>query len=819
MLINYLKIALRRLRQDRFHTGINVLGLALGMTGCLVIFIFVRYELNFDAFHTNSDQIFRVVEHHRKADGIQHWPTTAYPLAEAIRNDISGVGVTQIAGPMDRVISATDNKGNVVRFEEDRVMFADKYYLQTFDFSKAMPQRMWLAGNAEKAFSQDNAVVLTEKLADRYFADYAGRYDEILGKTLMLNNSDHLTVSGIIRNPPHNTNLLFDMLVNYAFFKASNRYQANNWSGNYQGTVYVTLGAGMSVKALETQLAQLEKKYMNAEDQRDIQYVLQPLREAHTDPTYSDFTGSYRVSKQMLLGLSSLAVFLILIAAFNFINLTTAQASKRSKEVGVRKSVGSSQYQLFAQFIGETCMISALAGLISLSGLDLLLNWLNHSLTLINLQLQMDLSVWLFAAGMVLVVALLAGGYPAIILSRFQPIKALKNISDTPRRGFSLRHGLIVMQFCITYSLIVGMLVASRQMNFFMNKNLGFARDAVVTINAPKNQVPGKMDVFREQLKQNPAVKEVSFSSGAPITRNYYGTSFRLPSEDSRMDRQAEMKIVDLNYQSLFDLKTVAGRWFSLSNVVKDGEAFNGFVINETMAKMLGLTPETAIGKIVKISEGEAPVIGVVKDFHNVSLQQAITPCVLMVWNTGFYEQIQVRLSAADGHWAGLQSTLGMVEKTWKRTFPQDVYEYTFLNDSLAKGYVVEQLVFDAFRIFALISIFIACLGLLGLIAFTSAQRTKEIGVRKVLGASVASIVALLSQDFLKLIFIAILLAAPAAWYAMHRWLQSFEYKVNIEWWIFALAAFLAVGIALLTVSYQSIRAALVNPVRSLKSE
>jgi putative ABC transport system permease protein len=308
MLKNYLKIALRRLMADRIHTGINVLGLALGMTSCLVIYIFVRYEISFDSFHSQSENTYRVVEHSRQADGVQHWPTTAYPLAEAIRQDMPGVQVTQTAGPLTRIISSENSKGSISRFEENRLMFADQYYLQTFDFGKAVPGGIWLAGNAKTAFEQTNAVVLTQKLADRYFAEFVGNYDKLIGKTLTLNNTDPLVVSGIIRNPPHNTNLLFEMLVNYQFFKNNNRYQAGNWSGNYEGTTYVTLPAGTDPKALERQLAALKKKYMKAEDNQRVSYFLQPLADIHTNTLYEDFLGGYHVSRQMLWVLGSLAV-------------------------------------------------------------------------------------------------------------------------------------------------------------------------------------------------------------------------------------------------------------------------------------------------------------------------------------------------------------------------------------------------------------------------------------------------------------------------------------------------------------------------------
>ncbi|GAB3264294.1 ABC transporter permease [Larkinella harenae] len=819
MLRNYFKIAWRNVWKNRSYSLINILGLSLGITCCLVIYVFIRYEVSFDRFHSKAEQTYRIVEHNQKADGVQHWSATAYPLAEAIRREFPEVGVTQTAGPDSRIISSTDEKGNVSRFDEKRVMFADENYLKTFDFKAISPDGIWLAGNANTAFGQPNAVVLTRKMAERYFAGSLNQYEKLIGKTLMLNNTDPLVVSGVIENPPRNTNLLFDILINYRFFKANNPYQATNWSGNYQGTTYVTLPIGADPRVFERKLISLKKKYMNAEDIRRKTYVLQALADVHTETLYGDNIGSYAISRTVLGGLASLAVFLILIGSFNFINLSIAQSIQRRKEVGVRKVVGSSQGQLFAQFIGESLLIAVFAGMLSMGALSGLLSLINQSSALIELELKVDHTVWLFGAGLVILVALLAGSYPALVLARFQPIKALKNTFSAPKSGFSLRQGLIVLQFCITYGLLVGTLVVSRQMAFFQNKELGFTKDAVITVNSPRNQQDSKMTVFRERLLQNPAVKEVSFSSGAPLTANTLGTDFRLKSESEQMKRQAELKVVDLLYQSLFDLRMVSGHWFTSSNRVPSGQPFNGFVVNETMVKMLGLTPETAIGKTVAINEGEAPILGVVKDFHNRSLQNAIEPCVMVCWNVGFYGQIHLQLATHTGTEPNLRQALHEVEKTWKQIFPSDVYQYTFLDEALARNYLIEQLVFDAFRIFAAISIFISCLGLFGLITLAANQRTKEIGVRKVLGASIASIVGLLSKDFLQLILVAIVLATPVAWYGMNRWLQDFAYKIDVEWWMFAVAGLAAIGVAFVTVSFQSIKAALMNPVKSLKSE
>ena len=816
MILNYFKTAWRSLLKSKTNSLINVLGLALAITCCLGIYTFVTYELSFDSFHSKAGNTYRVVEHSKKADGVQHWATTAYPLAEAMRREFPEISVTQTAGPDKNMISSKDINGNIHRFQENRVMFADQNYLDLFDFQGSFKEGLWLSGNLKTAFKDPNSVVLTERMAERYFG-INSNFDGLLGKTLTMNNTDLLTISGIIRNPPANTNLPFEILINYQFFKSHNTYQATNWSGNYQGTTYVLLPENLEAEIFEHEIEVMKKKYLNAQDNNRIHYFLQPLSDIHTNSMYSAGLGSYVLGKEILWGLISLAVFLILIASVNFINLSTAQAMQRRKEIGVRKAIGSTRGQLFFQFMSETFVLAIVAGFLSVNALYGLLYIVNQKLSFINIDLQPDFNAWFFGAALIGIITLLAGSYPALVLSNFKPAMAIKNTSQRKSSGISLRQGLIVFQFGITYCLLVATWIASGQMTYFQNKGLGFTRDAVLTINAPGNKSRSKLDAFRQELYQQKDIREISFATGAPLTQNWYGTDFRLKAEPVIMGRQAEMKGVDAEYKNLFGLQLLSGRWISSTDPVSDSLGFNGFVINETLAKMLHLTPEKAIGETLVINEGEAPIVGVVKDFHNTSLQQAIQPCVFMRNNAP--EQIHVRLLPLDGKNADIKNTLAQIEQSWKRSFPDEVYQYTFLNESLAKNYFVEQLVFDAFRIFAAISIFISCLGLFGLTTLIAAQRTKEIGVRKVLGASVASVVAMLTGDFIKLVTFAIILALPISWWGMNAWLQGFVYKADLNVWIFVFSGLFALAIALATVSFQSIKAALMNPVESLKSE
>ena len=554
---------------------------------------------------------------------------------------------------------------------------------------------------------------------------------------------------------------------------------------------------------------------MNAEDRRRIVYHLQPLRDIHTETLYGNSPGSYVVSKHILWATTGIGVFLIFIACFNFINLTTAQVVKRSKEVGIRKVMGGNRRQLFFQFMGEVLVIVIAAVFFALLTTRQLLPVINQYLSQIRLELTFTADVVIFALLLIVMVTLLAGFYPSFVLSGFQPIAALKNsIRLKSKSGLPMRQGLIVFQFGIAYFLIMGTLVMFRQMDYFPSKNLGFAKEAIVTVNIP-DQDGSKTEVLRQRWLQHPAVQQVSYASGAPTTTNrQYGTDFRLSHEPVTMMRQAESKMMDLNYLKLYDLRLIAGRWLSESNKIAEG--FNGFVVNKSLVKMLGLKPEEAVGKLLIINEGAAEIIGVVKDFHNNSLQEAITPCIMFYWGAGFLDEASIRLQPSA---ANLPETVSFIEKTWKKTFPDAIFRLEFLDSYLAQNYLVETLMLNAFRLFAAMAIFISCLGLFGLAAFTTTQRTKKIGIRKVLGASVGQIVTLLSKDFVKLVVVAFVIAVPIAWYVMSQWLQRFVYRIEISWWIFALAGVLALLVALLTVSFQAVRAALANPVKALRSE
>lgn len=429
MLQTYLKLSLRNLLKNKLQNGINIIGLSIGITGALVTFLILQHQLNFDGQHSRSDSIFKVVQETHTKGHVDYWSTTCYPLAAALRSDFPGIKTAQTAGPFSRLISYQNELGEVVRFEEDKVLFADANYLDFFDFAKHFKHGLWLEGDPETAFNNPDAVILTADRAERYF----GRSDRsVLGKVMLLNNKDPLTVTGIIRNPPDNINLHFDLLVPYLFFKRNNEWACANWAGNYMGTAYLMLPPDESADGFETRINDWKKRYLTPEDQSRIQYRLQALSEVHLDTRYDASPGSYTISKKTLAGLGVMAAFLLMIGCVNFINLATARMGKRAKTVGVSKVLGSSRGQLQRQFLGETTLLTASALLLSFWSSGLVLNWLNNSLSLVEIHLEMQPWAWLFGVLIMGVVVLLAGWYPAFALSGLPPIQGIK-VNSTRR--------------------------------------------------------------------------------------------------------------------------------------------------------------------------------------------------------------------------------------------------------------------------------------------------------------------------------------------------------------------------------------------------
>jgi len=809
----YLKIGIRQLLKDKTYSIVNLIGLVIGMTSVILIFYTLKHELNFDHFHTDADQIYRVVQHNHTSDGIQYWNTTAYPLAEALHKDFPDLEAALAVGPLQHTMAVGAAGQSILRFEEKLVLYVDDNYLQLFDFG-ALNQPLWLEGNPTTALKAEKSVVITEKTAQKYFAKIVEAGESVIGQTLLLDNRDLLTVTGMVSTPPSNTNLLFDFLLPYRLYQKQEAFATQNWSGNYQGTTYVKLLAQSSPTAVAQKIANWKKNYLFPEDIERIEYRLQPLADIHTNATYNSPLGSYTVNKRLLGGLAIMACLLILIPSVNVINLAVAQISRRSTHVGIRKILGGSRLQLIKLFLAEIFLLVLASCLFSILLAELLMTQINQRIDIVTIHLALDPTVILLSAGLVTCICLLAGLYPALKFATFSPASALKKERNSSlQKGVGFRKSLISLQFSIANVFIIGTMVVALQMMHFKTADLGFNRDAIFTINIP-NQDSSRLQAFAHQIKDHPHIDNISFATGTPLTNDNdsWGTEYRLRQEEVQMMRAAEMKVVDLHYQDVFDLELLAGKWLSPANQV---ERFNGFIANEALVRSLGFTPSEAIGQSLIINEGEAPIIGVVKDFHNNTLHEAVSPCLIFHWNSGFYYEGHIALAAH----ANLSTTLNFINDSWHTFFPESIYKGDFLEAQLAHNYIIEEFVFSAFQLFSFIAIFIAIIGLYALASFVVVSRTKEIGIRKVIGASTRQIIQLITQDFLRPVILAIIISVPIAWYMMNQWLNNFTYRIELHWWIFMAAGLLALLMASVTVGIRSFSAAVANPIKALRNE
>ncbi len=800
MLTNYFKIAWRSLRKNRSSTIINGIGLTIGISSCLVILIFVQYELSFDSYHEKADNTYRVVQHQKMPDQTLFWNTTAYPLAAALRTDFPELDlVTQTAGPVSREFTI-NKSGNELRFEESKILFADEFYPLVFDIE-------WLAGDQRTALSDPNSIVLTAELAEKYFEIKGEDYQTVLGQTIHLQNKDPLVIRGIVKNVPGNSTQRFSALIPYQFFKINNSFFSSNWSGNYQGTTFVSLNENSSRKAFETKIAGWKKKYLNPEDDARISYFLQPLKEVHTETKYGSSPGGYIMPTNILYMGSLVAFFILALAIANFVNLLTAQADSRSKEIGIRKVLGSKRKDLIFRFVFENSFLIAITLLFSILISKGLINWLNTHLVFIDLKLNLELNHIFLVLLVGIVTIVLAGIYPALVMSSFKPIQALKRkVQSSRRKTTSFRRTLVVFQFVIVQHFVIAAIIVASQMNLFKNISMGFSSDAVLVTPSPEFN---KLDTYRNSLIANPEIVKVSFGSGPPMAVDGFqlGTRFRLPEQNVEEALEAEMKIGDVHYLDFYDLELLAGR-----NFTQNKEAFDEFVVNETLIKLYGWSPEEALGKRIAINEGEATIVGVVKDYHNNSLQAEITPAIILNW---VFYQNQAFIKLADTS----SLSIGFVQEAWENVFKNGVYRYRFLDSSIANEYRLEQLIYNGFIIFSILATSIGCLGLFGLMSFITSRRKKEIGIRKVLGASLLQNLMLFVREFVGLVFLAFLIAIPIVYFPMQTWLEGFTYRIGISGWMFLGGGFLTLLIALLTCSFQSAKASLANPVRALREE
>jgi putative ABC transport system permease protein len=799
MFKTYFKTALRNLQRHKCNSFINIAGLIVGFAAFLLIFLVIQYEESFDDFHANKGQIYRVVRIGRDATNREYRTGVPLPVTQGLRNDLPQLkNVTAIMGDYNVQVIVTKQDGSTLKkFKEQNVFIAEPQFFQMFDFGFA-------AGNSKTALNNVNTVVLTKEVATKYF----GNWHKAMNQSLKL-YGEVMKVTGVLNNLPENTDFPLGVVVSYATLLKNS--DPNDWGSiNDANYCFIQLNNNASFDQLTKQVNGFTDKRIKPVNPGYF-LGLQPLKEIHFDERYGNFTGVI-FSKDLILALSIIGLFLLVIACVNFINITTAHAINRSREVGVRKVLGSSRVQLIYQFLSETGIITflALAGALfvvalSLPSVNNLLNIELRASSLFNNQFIV------FIVASFVIVTLLSGFYPALVLSGFKSINVLKGISASNNTGISLRRGLVVFQFVIAQVLIIGTLVIATQMDYFRNADMGFNKEAIINANFPSDSLSRtKIDFLRNELVQIKGIRNVSLSMFTPAAGGDWATDLRQQESSSKnMDNMiVQMKPADTAFFSVYNLKMLAGRIYFPSDTVRE------FVVNETVVKNMGIQdPAKVIGKMINVAGRSGPIVGVVNDYHTFSLRDAISPTVMTTIKGGYrVANIQVDMKNIKNVIAGLQNV-------WNKYYPDYVFEYNLLDQSISRYYQQENQLSVLYKIFSAIAIFISCLGLYGLISFMAVQRKKEIGIRKVLGAPVRDIVVMLSKEFTVLIVIAFLIASPIAWYYMHQWLQHYTYRITMGVWFFVITIIGSLFIAWLTVGYTAIKAALANPVKSLRTE
>ena len=803
MIKNYLRIALRNLQRHKAFSVINITGLAIGIAACLLLFTVVKYELSYDTFQPNYKRIYHVVTQDKFSDGITYNPGVPVAALDALRLQMPNVLFANIFanyGSQVTVNSSGSSSFDKKFIEETGMFFCEPKFFQVFNYH-------WLEGNSN-VLNEPNTVVLTKKVAEKYF----GNWQNAIGKTIRLDNAITLKVSGILQDVPLNTDFPLGVLISFETLKANaDKYNYhidwNNLSSNFQ--VFTLLPPEVKADNINDQLLLFSKDHYTDKRASVRLNFLQPLSKLHFDSRF-DIFGDHRTSMSTLWTLSLIGIFIIIMACINFINLSTAQAVGRSKEIGVRKVLGSNRKQLFFQVMGETALIVITAVILAICIASLCLPFIKHfasieeSLNLFNFQ------TFIFIVSIVIIVTILSGIYPSFTLSRYNPALALKNkITSANVGGIPLRRGLVVTQFAISQILIIGTIIALSQMSFVNHADLGFNKEAVLLLSANSDSaVVARMPAFKEKLLQTPGIQSISFNTDAPSSDNLWSTNFAFNhKEDEKY--QVALKFADEDYFKTFGLQLLAGRIYDKSDTIKE------VIINETLANKLGTqNTEDVIGKDIRLGSGNwKKIVGVVKDFKTNSLRENIKP-ILMAENNKFYGLTAIKIKSSN-----IPQTQANIQSVWNSFFPEYAYTSTFMDDNIAKFYEQETHLALLYKIFAGLAIFISCLGLYGLVSFMAVRKTKEIGIRKVLGASVTNIVYLFSKEFTILIAIAFVVAAPVAYFIMHAWLNDFVYRIKPGIEIFLSAIIISIIIAWITVGYKAIKAAVVNPVKSLRSE
>ncbi len=803
MVRNYFITALRSLRRNKTFAFINILGLVLGISGTVVIYRIISFEQSFDTYHQSVDQIYRMALHQESAGGINKDISVQHPLGVALRNDFPDATISRIHWYTPGIFKVSNDQDVARKLRiTDEMAFVENEFFSIFDFNV-------LAGNPEHLLDEPNTIAISVSMANKLFDLKGDDYHSVLGKTVQFENKLTLRVTGVYQDPPKNTDFNIHALMEYQGAKIyPYAAELTSWrTRNGDARCYMKLSPNRTEEATEKELREVTPKYMSSKTSNNY-FALQPLRDIHMSEEYG---GNSALDQSTISSLKMIAAILILTAVINFINLATAQSVRRAKEIGIRKVLGGRKGHVMIQFLGEVFIITCIAVVISLGisegALMKLEPFLGNDL---SLNILSEPSTALFLLILVVGVTFLAGFYPALVLSRYNPVDAIKNSTLTLQKGkgLSLRRGLVVLQFLISQTLIIGTLVVVFQMDFMKSQPVGFQKDNILTFPIPDNKKEN-LDLLRSRLASMSAVEGASFyiaSPGGARSNNRGSVRYREAEGSFRVNR----KNVDGKYAQVFDLQILAGEFF------KDDSPSDHAVINRKFAEKLDyVDPSEAVGQRYKTSGGKSYlIVGVVENFHNRALSAELEAIHMMNGPTQYFEA-GVRISPQ----SDVSPIISQVEDIWNSIFTEDVFVHKFLDDNIAAEYEREERVSQLFQVFAGMAIFICCLGLYGLISFMANQKVKEIGIRKVLGATVSSIVMIFSKEVVMLVGLAFVLAAPLTYYVMDGWLSNYFYRIDIGAAIFIIGIAATAIIAMLTVGSRAFKAASANPVESLRDE
>jgi putative ABC transport system permease protein len=814
-MLHNLKIVFRHLSRQKLNTSLHIIGLTLGLSVCLVIALFIRYELSFDAYHEKADRTYRIISKWTQNGKSDYHFSTPFPLANAIRTEVTGLEHVSFAHPVyTKIVEVNPQK----KFIDERIMAVEPEFLEIFKVES-------IKGDLYKTLRTPYQAALTESTAKKLFGN-----EDPIGKTFSFTVDDkfEFTVGALIKDFPSNTHLPASMLVSYSYAEKFLQPNLDGWTYVSGTETLIVVPENADLKIIQAQLKGIVDKHINPKEdlpsfRSDLE--IQPLSEVHFNSLFAGGGGWVQaVSSSWLWFFGIIGIAVLVLACINFINLSTAQALTRAKEVGVRKSVGAGRFNLIAQFLSEAWILTFISGIFAVASAQLVMPAIN---TLLDKNIPFDLIqsplLLLFILAAAIFIGLTAGIYPAWVISKFNPSLTLKagSTSSGDHGSAWLRKGLVVAQFSISIGLLMVVLLIAQQVNFLRSKNLGFNKDNIINVEIQSRT--NKHNLFRNELEKINQVKDVSFATATPSSEGHWGTIMNRTGRQDPARKEVTLIFGDDRFCKMYGFQLLTGRFLEASDTnyiaksVAEKDQIMKAVVNEQLIKELEFkSNEEAIGQRIWVgwNSGNLEIVGVVRDFNTGSLHKAIKSA-LITPNPRDYAQAGIKIEAN----SNVPETLAAIEAAWKSIYPEGIFSYKFLDEQIDSFYKAEERLFNLFKIFAGLAMFISCLGLWGLATFAAQSRTKEIGIRKVLGASVNKIVVLLSKDFLLLILVAMVIATPLAWYGINQWLQNYAFRTEITWWVFGFAGVMAILIAIITVSFQAIKAAISNPVESLRSE